>query len=207
MSKAQPIIGKGRNVFADPVAAFSAGRFGMLLLLLSLGMLFAASVLGYVILRLQAAGELDAVPALPRGLWISTLLLVASSGTIHVALVSARGGAQWMLRSMLALSMLLGAAFLVSQLLCWQQLMTQHRAIWEQVADLPRFMIASFYVMTAVHAAHVVGGLIPLSVVTWRAFKGKYDASNHAGVYYCGMYWHFLDGVWIVLFVTLLLGT
>jgi cytochrome c oxidase subunit 3 len=198
---------RGRNVFSDPVAEFSAGRFGMMLLLLSLGTLFAASVLGYVILRLQASGAMDAVPPLPRGLWISTLLLVASSGTIHMALLSARRGAQPMLRGMLALSMLLGVAFLFSQYLCWQQLLAQHRAIWEQVADVPRFMIASFYVLTAVHAAHVMGGLIPLSVVTWRSFQGRYNEHSHAGVYYCGMYWHFLDGVWIVLFVTLLLGT
>ena len=196
-----------RDVFADPVQAFSAGKFGMQLLLLSLGMLFAASVLAYVVLRINAAGLASEVPALPRGLWLSTLLLLTSSGTIHLATKAVQRGDRALTSLMLALSLLLGLGFLGSQVLCWRELWAQHDAIWQQLADVPRYVIASFYVMTAVHAAHVVGGLIPLGVVTARAMFGRYTRENHAGVHYTAMYWHFLDGVWIVLFVTLLLGT
>lgn len=198
---------RGREVFADPVAAFSAGRFGMLLLLASLGMLFGASVLGYVVLRIEAAGQLAAAPSLPAGLWISTLLLLASSGTMHLALQAIRRNAQAAMQSMLALSLALGIAFLVSQAVCWAQLIAAHQAVWDEVAELPRYAIASFYVMTALHAAHVIGGLVPMMVITWRGLRGRYSAEHHAGVVYTAMYWHFLDAVWVVLFLTLLLGS
>lgn len=197
----------GREVFADPDAAFSAGRFGMALLLASLGMLFAASVLGYVILRVQAIGELENVPGLPGALWVSTLVLIASSGTIHLALMAARNSHRALGSAALAISLLLGLVFLGLQSIAWRELLAQHQAMWDEVADLPRYMIASFYVLTALHAAHVVGGIVPLAVVTARSMRGRYDAEHHEGVYYCGMYWHFLDGVWIVLFFTLLIGS
>jgi len=198
---------RGRNVFADPVAAFSAGRFGMLLLLASLGMLFAASILGYIILRLQAIGELDATPALPRELWISTLLLLISSGTMHLALVAVRANRRVIVSAALVASFLLGLAFLGSQWLAWKELLAQHESIWDQVADVPRYMIASFYVLTSLHAAHVVGGLVPMTFVTLRSLRGRYGPTHHAGVFYCGMYWHFLGVVWLILFATLLLGS
>lgn len=198
---------QGRGVFSDPAVAFSAGRMGMWLLLASLGTLFAATILGYWILRYQASGQLEAAPPLPAGLWLSTLILIVSSGTMHLALLSVRHNNQLGLKLSILASFLLGALFLGSQVLCWQTLIAQHEAVWDALADLPRFMIASFYVLTALHAAHVIGGLIPMFVVLCRSLAGKYDATHHAGVYLCGMYWHFLDIVWIVLFLTLLLGS
>jgi len=196
-----------RHVFDDPADAFDAGRMGMLLLLAALGVLFVASILGYLILRLEAADLLDDLPALPSGLWVSTLIILLCSAGMHGALVAARRGAGTALRGALGATMLLGAAFLGMQGWCWLELMAQHEAVWAQLQDVPRYMVASFYVMTALHAAHVLGGLIPLAVVTWFAFRGAYGPTRHEGVYYCAMYWHFLDGVWLALFVTLLLGS
>ncbi|MCZ6542722.1 MAG: cytochrome c oxidase subunit 3, partial [Planctomycetota bacterium] len=69
------------------------------------------------------------------------------------------------------------------------------------------FVLTGFYVLTGVHALHVIGGLIPLAAVTIRSFRNRYSSTDHAAVRYCAMYWHFLDGVWIVLFATLMLGT
>ncbi|MFH1681903.1 MAG: cytochrome c oxidase subunit 3 [Candidatus Eisenbacteria bacterium] len=64
----------------------------------------------------------------------------------------------------------------------------------------------TFYMLTGLHAAHVLGGLIALAVVTARAHRGAYSAADHAGIELCARYWHFLDIVWIVLFAVLLVG-
>jgi cytochrome c oxidase subunit 3 len=65
----------------------------------------------------------------------------------------------------------------------------------------------TFFVLTGLHGAHVVGGLIPLGVVTAKALRGRYGPDRASGAIYCGMYWHFLDAVWIVLYATLWLGS
>jgi len=57
--------------------------------------------------------------------------------------------------------------------------------------------------LTGLHAAHVVGGLIPLAVVTVRAFRDRYSPAAFAGVAYTAVYWHFLTAVWLVLFTIL----
>ena len=60
-----------------------------------------------------------------------------------------------------------------------------------------------FYVLTALHAAHVIGGLIPLIVVYIKARRGRYSRNFHPGVRYVTAYWHFLDVVWVLLFLVL----
>lgn len=54
--------------------------------------------------------------------------------------------------------------------------------------------------LIALHAAHVVGGLVPLGIVTGRALRGWYDARHAEGVRSCALYWHFLDVVWLTMF-------
>jgi cytochrome c oxidase subunit 3 len=63
--------------------------------------------------------------------------------------------------------------------------------------------LGMFYVLTGLHAAHVVGGLIPLGIVIYRAGRGRYSRNFHPGVRYVTAYWHFLDVVWCVLFATI----
>jgi cytochrome c oxidase subunit 3 len=201
--------------FADPRQRFSAGTFGMWLFLASLAMLFAASILGYLIVRWQFAQDARGNPAgaaamnlppLPALLWLSTLILIASSATMQMAVIAARRDAQRALRAAMVVTFLLGIAFLVTQSVCWMQMIDAHAAAFEQLADMPRYVIASFYVLTALHAAHVIGGLIPMALVAARSLAGRYGPGRDAAVHYLSMYWHFLDGVWIVLFSVLLLA-
>ncbi len=65
----------------------------------------------------------------------------------------------------------------------------------------------TFYVLTAMHAAHVIGGLPAMAITAFRASRASYTPENHRGIVYCAMYWHFLDGAWIVLYATLWLGS
>lgn len=172
------------------------GTFGMIVFLVSLSILFTASIVGYLIVRFQSANWPST--ALPGGLWLSTLLLLLSSGTMHFALQAARRGRQKALRIGMALTTALGTAFLIGQLFSW---LTWIKAGVELGPH--RLYAWAFYVFTGLHGAHVIGGLIPLAIVTARAFRGRYLPQTSTGVKHCAMYWHFLDVVWLVLFAVL----
>lgn len=182
-------------------APLVTGRLGMRLLLLSLGMLFAATLAGYFWVRSSAeVWPPPGMPALPAGLWLSTALIAVSSATVQWALAGARRGAQGSLRSGLLLTTLLGLGFLASQTVSWFTLVAS--------SFTPRINLYAFtfFLLTALHAAHVIGGLAPLAAVTIRAWQGRYGANAHAGVEYVATYWHFLGAVWLVLFVVLFLA-
>jgi cytochrome c oxidase subunit III len=180
--------------------SLATGRQGMKLLIAALSMLFGASTVGYLVIRAEAPRwPPPGVPKLPEGLWISTLLLLVSSATIAWAGAAIRRDNQRGLRVAMLVTTLLGLAFLASQTLNWFALVAES---FTAHVNLYGFL---FYVLTGLHAAHVVGGLIPLSTVTARAWRGRYTSSRHAGIVYCSMYWHFLDIVWLVLFTVLVL--
>ena len=193
----------GAAPFKDRTSRTAAGVHGLHLFLLSLAMLFGASLIGYLVIRLAPTEEPWEVPPLPRAIWLSTVLMVASSGTMQYALVSARRGHGSRVRRAMTATLILGLGFLATQSLCWY--------LWagpltEQLSETERrFALAGFYVLTGLHAVHVVGGLIPMTIVTIRSFRNRYTPDDHAGVLYCATYWHFLDGVWLALFATLLL--
>jgi cytochrome c oxidase subunit 3 len=177
------------------------GRFGMKLFLASLSMLFAAGMIGYLVVRLRSdSWPPKGAPELPMGLWISTLILLVSSGTIHRAVESARADRQRGLRFGLLATTVLGVAFLISQTLNWVTLAAMNLTAG---ANLYAF---TFYVLTGLHAAHVIGGVVLLTIVTIKAFRGRYTAGGHVGVVYASMYWHFLDVVWLVMFAVLYLS-
>ena len=180
--------------------AAGAGRFGMVIFLISLSILFAASIIGYLVVRLRAESwRTTQMPELPSGLWVSTALLIACSGVLHFALVRIRKNSAAASQRALLAGLVLGAAFLVNQILNWLSLAST------QLPPTARNLYAfTFYMLTGLHAAHVIGGLIQLGVVAFRAFHGRYTAAYHPGITYTVMYWHFLDTVWLVMFLVML---
>ena len=183
----------------------AAGVFGMWLFLVTLAVLFIASILGYLVVRLNPDPSEpflpDDAPALPRTLLLSTVALLASSGTMHATVRAVRRGAGSRAARLAGLSLLLALGFLALQGWAWVDL-------WRQQLRMQDSLYAwTFYVLTGLHAAHVVGGLVPLALVWVRARRGRYDADHPEGVVYCAMYWHFLDAVWLALYATLWLGS
>ena len=67
----------------------------------------------------------------------------------------------------------------------------------------PTLYSFTFYFLTALHAVHVLGGVLPLTVTTVRGALGRYGPDEHTGVHVMALYWHFLDAVWLVLFTVL----
>ncbi len=128
------------------------------------------------------------------GLWLATLVLLAGSAAVQAALGAIRRGSQRGLRLGLAAALALTVLFLGLQAANWSTLASEGLT---PGANLFGF---AFYMLTGLHAAHVVGGLVVLVLVTAKAFRGGYSAGYHPGVRSATVYTHFLTVVWFVMF-------
>jgi cytochrome c oxidase subunit 3 len=174
----------------------------MVVFIAALSMFFAASVVAYLFVRQRHQPWPPAgFPALPSSLWLSTLDIICTSITIQGAVLAARRDDTLGLRRNLVATLVLALGFLGLQSYAWY-------TIWRQVAavaGLDSSYLKMFYMMTGLHAAHVVGGLVPLVMITVAAYHGIYGRRKSAAVRYTAIYWHFLDVVWCVIFVVVYL--
>lgn len=170
------------------------GTVGMWWFLASLGMIFGASVVGLFWVR--AAAEVwppPGAPRLPSGLWPSTVIILLSTATMEWARRARLRHGRPGLGAALLLTLVLGMAFLAAQTRGWFLLAA---ADFTASVNLYAF---TFYLLTVLHAVHVLGGVAPLAVVTMRALRRGAAWPAH-GIVYMAMYWHFLTGVWLALF-------
>jgi cytochrome c oxidase subunit 3 len=175
-----------------------ASTCGLWLFIAALSMLFAASLVGYLVIRFRTPEWPPAgMPPLPVGLFVSTFILILCSVTLHGALDSARKGRQSLLRLLLVGAFVLGILFLASQLLAWSKLLGAQ--VYAQV-NLYAF---TFYLLTGLHGVHVIGGLIPLAITVRKAYAGAYGPQWVLPVKHVGMYWHFLLIVWLIMFTVM----
>jgi len=175
------------------------GVFGMWLFMAALTMLFAATMVGYIIVRLRP--EAKPPPgslAMPWHLWGSTALIMVSSFSMHQAMQNIRTERQTPFCNALIVTLLLGVAFLLLQGPAMASLLMNRLS--EETSTALYGLVFS---MVLLHALHLVGGLLPLGVVTYKAHRRKYDHESHAPVQYIAMYWHFLDAVWLIMFFVL----
>jgi heme/copper-type cytochrome/quinol oxidase subunit 3 len=171
-------------------------KLGMWIFLLSEVMFFTALIGAYIILRFSkpdawaAPGETLNVPVTA----INTFILICSSVTMVKAYAAAADGNQKYLRIWLVATVLIGATFVGVQAYEYNELI--HHGF------LPSSGLygSTFYTMTGFHGFHVSMGVLCMMFVTWKAFRGKYSAADHRGVEVIGLYWHFVDLVWIILF-------
>lgn len=177
--------------------------FGMWLFLAALGMLFAASLLGYLIIRYQAHATPEHSIDVP---WvkftISTVVILMSSLTLGQAVAAVRAERQSKLRGRLIATLVLAGLFLIVQTPAMVQLVGGHFAYLDDHPGQPPAMFGLVFFLVLIHALHVIGGLIPLAMITVNAHRGRYDHESYGPVRYTTMYWHFLDGVWVVMFTT-----
>jgi cytochrome c oxidase subunit 3 len=176
-------------------------RIGMWIALASIVMLFTALTSAYIV---RAGTGNDWRPiAMPRVLWVSTALILASSITISIARRALKAKDHPAYKRWLLLTVLLGLGFLASQLLAWRQLVAQH----VYVASNPHSSF--FYLLTAVHGAHLLGGIFALDYLllrSWRkASNAKSEIKREAAAGAVALYWHFMDGLWVFLFLLLFL--
>ncbi len=178
-----------------------AGKLGMYIFIASLSMLFIASMMGYLVIRSRAEQWPPAgMPSLPEGLWLSTLWIILSSITTQCSFNAIKRNHIRKSANYLVVTFCLGFIFLVTQITNWYGLI---QADILKTANLYAF---TFYMLTGLHALHVLGGLIPMAIVLGKTFKNRYNHSYYPGIHYCTIYWHFLMVVWLIMFVLLQLA-
>jgi len=137
---------------------------------------------------------------LPFAFTISTIIIVLSSATFYYGLFSIKKGKIEAAKISISLTLLLGLLFILSQFLGWSNLYQKGvYAVGNQSTQQSSYL----YLLTVLHVAHLIGGLISLLVVLVKTIKGKYSSTNFLGVQVSITYWHFLGGLWIYLFLFL----
>ena len=171
---------------------------GMWLLIASLSMLFGALLVGYLVIRSRAPEwPPPGSPPLPAGLWISTALLFLQSILLVFGERWTRAGQIERGARTLGTALLVGIAFLANQVANWMGMASA------SVLPDRSLLVWGFYVLTFLHAAHVLAGLVPMILIAVRARRGRYTAADCEGVHLVGMYSHFLVATWVVILIVL----
>ena len=176
-------------------------RTAKLLLYVSIGsivMAFAGLTSAYVVTKGSGAGLNFDLPAV---FYYSTAILLLSSVTINMSLVAARKDNYKQITMWIVVTFVLGIAFTISQYIAWDELYKNKIYFAGRQSNAAGSFL---YVITGLHVAHLVGGLLYLIGVIVRSTKKQFDAQNHLKLKLCAIYWHFLDILWIYLFVFLL---
>ena len=188
-------------------------KFGMWVFLLSEVMFFTGLIGAYIILRF-ARPEQFAQPGVILNVpltGVNTFILICSSVTMVKAFAAIENGDQKGLQRWLVATIVLGLVFLSIQFIEYRVLASEGfvpmaenyaahgRAGGHDVLGGPLYG-STFYTMTGFHGTHVSIGVLCLIFTAWKAYRGKYTQANHGGVEIMGLYWHFVDLVWIILF-------
>ena len=183
---------------ANVSSRIGAPLLGMFLFIASEIMLFGSFFTAYFFVRVVSptghdwGAFHDRLPIFVAGL--NSAILLTSSATMHWALQSIKRGNRAGLQAGLAMTFLMGATFLGTQI-----------AEYSRIGFAPRDNAFStiFFCLTGLHGAHVFVGLTLLGFATVRAFRGHFSAEHHHGVEIPGIYWHFVDVMWIVVYTTI----
>lgn len=182
---------------ADRPLAMHPQKFALWLFMISIAMLFAAFTSAYLVRK----GEGNwALYDLPIELYYSTGILILSSITMHFSILNARKDNLDQVKIGLAITTFLGFVFVGAQYY-----------IWGVLVDHDVYFVGNpsgsfLYVLTGIHAVHLISGLIFLLITLGAAMNYKIHSKNMAKIEMCASYWHFLDGLWVYLFVFLLLN-
>ena len=179
-------------------------KLGMWVFLLSEVMFFSSLIGAYIILRFahpEQWAEPNAVLNVPLT-GFNTFMLICSSVTMVKAFAAIEHGDQAGLKKWLIATIILGSAFVGIQVFEYIKLAGHGcvPAAASYAAEGGPLYGSTFYTMTGFHGAHVTIGVLALIFTAIKAFRGKYSAVDYGGVEIMGLYWHFVDLVWIILF-------
>jgi cytochrome c oxidase subunit 3 len=189
--------GDGDSGGVWPSFPVSKGQVGLWILLTGIMMLFAGLSSAYIVLRSDPAWQNITLPAI---LWTNTGVLVAASIALECARRAVRKNQLRSMNQWLVVAGFLGVGFLAGQVFAWRQLVNAG-------VYLPSTLHSSFfYVLTGIHGLHLLGGVGGLGFVFGKAMHGRLTVLSHEPLQLCATYWHFMDGLWIFLFLLLLLA-
>jgi cytochrome c oxidase subunit 3 len=174
-------------------------RVTLWIVIAAIFMMFAALIAAYVML---SSGEKWPPIVMPRLLWLSTGLILISSLTFEAARRSLKQGSDSRYNFWLLLTLGFGFGFIASQLFAWRNLVAQR--IYLATNNHSSF----FYLLTGVHALHLLGGILALGYLLLRTRKRQRDENaemkRQTSAAVVSVYWHFMDGLWVFLFLLLL---
>lgn len=172
-------------------------KFALWLFMITIVMLFAAFTSAYIVRQ----GEGNWVYfELPVELYITTALLILSSGTMHWSLYNAKRDNIEKVKTGLGITLILGLLFLSGQYYIWNILVNH------EVYFVGNPSGSFLYVLTGIHGIHLMSGIIFIAITLYKAIKFKVHSKKLSTIEMCNTYWHFLDGLWIYLLIFLLLN-
>lgn len=175
--------------------AMDPKKFILWLFLVTIIMLFASQSSAYLVRRAEGNWlEFE----MPRIFWFSSVVLLLSSGAMQWAYFAAKKDQFKQLKIAISITFVLGLAFLWMQFEGWGELVAMN------VYFVGNPSGSFFYVFTGLHGFHIITGLIVLLFALVAAFKLNVHAKNLRRIQICATYWHFLDILWLYLFVFLL---
>ena len=172
-----------------------------LLLLFAMGsmtMMFAGIVSAFVVSKSREDWMKDF--EFPTAFYLSTILIVLCSVTFHLAKKAIQKDNRQATTNLLLLTLVLGIGFVVCQFKGFGQLMQSGYFFTGPESNITTTFL---YVLATLHLAHLAGGLISLLIIIYNHFKQKYNSTQLLGIELGAMYWHFLDFLWICLFLFL----
>ncbi|GAA0894444.1 cytochrome c oxidase subunit 3 [Fulvivirga kasyanovii] len=172
-------------------------KFALWLFMVTVVMIFAALTSGYIVR--QAEGNW-VMFELPFEMWVTTGIILLSSATMHWAYLEAKKDNLERVKLAISVTTVLGVLFLVGQFY-----------VWGALVDSEVYLVGNpsgsfLYVLSGLHGLHIVSGVIFLIIVLISTFKYKVHSKSLNQIQMCTTYWHFLDALWIYLFVFLLLN-
>ncbi|HYG02460.1 MAG TPA: cytochrome c oxidase subunit 3 [Chryseosolibacter sp.] len=175
-------------------------KFAMWLFIVSVAMLFAAWTSAYIVKRGEPGWSSF---ELPIQFWINSIIIVASSLTMVWAHRNLKQDNIEQAKLAISITAILGVAFLIGQFLAWQKMIEMNYYFSGMGSNTSSSFI---YVLTGVHGVHIIGGVVYLLILMVSVFKGKVHSKNMTMMDLCATYWHFLDVLWLYLFVFLILN-
>ncbi|MEM8969125.1 MAG: cytochrome c oxidase subunit 3 [Bacteroidota bacterium] len=181
----------------QPILSMHPQKFALWLFIVTVVMIFAAFTSAYIVRRSEG-NWLDF--ELPSLFGITSGIILLSSISMHWAYISAKKDRIAQLRIALVSTLVLGIAFLIGQF-----------SAWGALVDIEVFFVGNpagsfVYVLSGVHGLHIISALIFLVVVLVKAFRYRVHSKQMDTMEMCVTYWHFLDGLWLYLFLFLLLN-
>ncbi|HXG63984.1 MAG TPA: cytochrome c oxidase subunit 3 [Blastocatellia bacterium] len=176
-------------------------RVGMWIGLVSIAMLFIALTSAYIVRQMppESADRLNdwVWIDMPPVLWLTTAVILLSSVSVEFARRALRRSAYTRFRDWVMLTAVLGTLFLIGQLIAWRQLAAQ--GVYISTNPHSSF----FYLLTSLHGVHLLGGLIGMSYIAAGALRYRIGVMRQTLVDVTALYWHFMDGLWVYLFLLL----
>ena len=176
--------------------AMNPKKFLVWLFIVSIVMIFGSLTSAYIVRQAEGNWKVFEMPAI---FLYSTFVLLASSATIHLAYLAAKRDEVSKNRLFLGLSLILALVFLFMQLLGWKEL-TKSGVFFSFGNPSESFL----YVLTGLHAFHLLTGIIFIIIVLISSFTQKVHSKRLLQNEMCATYWHFLDGLWLYLYLFLM---